>query len=280
MQNQVDTQGKIAQNTLNNVTPGVLERTHGLENRYNVSADREQEDYNNLIDIGKSLLGVNSGLSSTILGENPRDFGAYSGYKSFADTGGFSPADIANLRARSVAPLRAVYANAQNNINRQRALQGGYSPNYTAASAKMARELGSSLADANTNVEAELADKIHSGKLAGLGGMTNIDNALLGDRIARLGLANSSSSLNNSVLGNLVNAYSATPGRTSMYGNQMLNSSNQGLQTAGLQNDIMRNYLSGQNEVSNTAGNTASVLGNIKSGLDVASNGAKIFSQF
>ena len=96
-----------------------------------------------------------------------------SGYKNFADTGGFSPDDLANIRARSVSPIRAVYANAQREVNRNRALQGGYSPNFNATMAKMAREQSYTQADAATNREAELAEQIREGKLAGLGGMLN-----------------------------------------------------------------------------------------------------------
>ena len=55
---------------------------------------------------------------------------SFAGFQQFAQTGGFSPEDLANIRARAVSPVRAVYANAQQNVNRQRALQGGYSPGF------------------------------------------------------------------------------------------------------------------------------------------------------
>ena len=218
-------------------------------------------------------MGTGKGLLGTILNGPMQNFGAYGGYQDFANTGGFTPQNIQDMRARSAAPMRAVYANAQDNLNRQRALTGGYSPNYAAASAKMARELGYGLADASTNTEASLADMIHKGKLEGLGGMTNIDQALLGAQTQRLGLANNT-------LGQMGNIYGTAPGQAQMYGNQMLNSSGQQLQAGGLQNDIMRNYLTGQNNVANTQGNTAAVLGNINSGLDIGSKAAKIGGMF
>lgn len=98
---------------------------------------------------------------------------ALAGYGNFADTGGFSPQDIADIRARGISPVRAVYANAQNNIDRQRALQGGYSPNYTAATAKMSRELSNNIADAVQNTNAGIAQMVQQGKLAGLGGLSS-----------------------------------------------------------------------------------------------------------
>jgi hypothetical protein len=96
------------------------------------------------------------------------------GYSNFANTGGFSPADLANIRARAVSPVRATYANAERNVNRQRAIQGGYSPNYTAAMSRMAREQGQTTADAATNAEAGISEQVQQGKLAGLQGLSGL----------------------------------------------------------------------------------------------------------
>src|SRR5665213_861562 len=97
-----------------------------------------------------------SGDTSTALGD----------LSGLASTGGYSDANIADLRARGVSPIRSVYANAQTNLDRQRTLQGGYSPGYTAATAKMARELSDSIAGQVTNVNAGLAQNIASNKLS------------------------------------------------------------------------------------------------------------------
>lgn len=97
-----------------------------------------------------------------------------SGYGDFAKTGGFSGADLANIRARAVSPVRAVYANAMQNVSRQRALQGGYSPGYQALQSRMAREQSSSAADAATNAEAGISEQVQAGKLAGLQGLSGL----------------------------------------------------------------------------------------------------------
>src|SRR5262245_37586381 len=101
-------------------------------------------------------------------------FKSYGGFEEFSQTGGYSPEDIANMRARGVSPIRAAYANAQQNIQRQRSLQGGYSPNAIAAQVKMAREQGQSMADATQNVEAGLAEARNRGRQFGLTGMSGI----------------------------------------------------------------------------------------------------------
>jgi hypothetical protein len=121
-------------------------------------------------------------------------FKSYAGYQQFADTGGYSGQDIADMRARGVSPIRAAYANAQRAVGQQRSLQGGYSPNAIAAQVKMAREQGQSMADASQNVDAQIAQARNAGRLSGLGGMQNIEgnrlNAQMQGDIFNAGQAN------------------------------------------------------------------------------------------
>lgn len=123
------------------------------------------------------------------------------GYGKFAETGGFTPEQISAIRARGISPVRSVYANAERNVNRQRALQGGYSPGFGALTARMAREQGQSIADASTNVEASLAGLVQQGKLRGLSGLAGIGEAQAG-RQQQMQLAN----LNNQLRTELANA--------------------------------------------------------------------------
>jgi len=102
-------------------------------------------------------------------------FESYKGFQEFGQTGGYSQGDVANMRARGMAPIRAAYGNAERNIGQQRSLQGGYSPNAIAAQVKMAREQGQGMADAATNVEAGIAQARNQGRLAGYGGMAGIE---------------------------------------------------------------------------------------------------------
>jgi len=95
-------------------------------------------------------------------------------YQEFANTGGYSEQDKSNIRSRALSPTRAVYANAQRNVNRQRALQGGYSPGFGALQARMAREQSQGMSDASTNAEAGLAEMVQKGRLQGLAGMSNL----------------------------------------------------------------------------------------------------------
>lgn len=89
-----------------------------------------------------------------------------SNLSGLASSGGYSDEDTANIRARGLSPIRSIYANAQQNLNRQRSLQGGYSPNYTAASVKMARELSEQIGQRTTDLEAGIAQNKAANRLS------------------------------------------------------------------------------------------------------------------
>ena len=60
-----------------------------------------------------------------------------------------------------------IYDSANRNLSRQRSLQGGYSPGFGAASAKMARESSDLISQRTTDASAGIADMVQRGKLAG-----------------------------------------------------------------------------------------------------------------
>jgi len=142
--------------------------------------------------------------------------------QQFADTGGYSPEQLANIRARSVSPIRSIYSGARRDIDRQRSLQGGYSPNRTASLAKMAREQSSATADASTNVEAALAQMVNQGQRYGLSGLAGM--------------------------------YGSTPGLASTFGNQAL-------QAQGLQNQMGLGMVNAQMGASQLPGAWETTLG-------------------
>lgn len=85
---------------------------------------------------------------------------------NLVDTGGYSAADIADIRARDISPIRSIYSNAQQNVERQKALAGGYSPSFNATQAKMARDESSQIGDVTTNANAGIAQNVASNKIA------------------------------------------------------------------------------------------------------------------
>jgi len=248
--------------------------------------------YRNLTTPGAGGTGGSSGGGGGISGYSPSHisyndpFKSYEGYTEFSQTGGYSPNDIANMRARGVSPIRAAYANAERNVGQQRALQGGYSPNSIAAQIKMAREQGQGMADATQNVEAGLAEARNKGRLAGLGGMSNIEGQRLGadldvgrfNATADMQAAQSaqSASMYNSqneqqniqnqlnALAGMRSLYGTTPGMSDTFGNQAINIVGQGGQH-GL------NMLGRQGEAAQMPGNYDIAMNRVGQGVDMAS---------
>jgi len=179
-------------------------------------------------------------------------FASYKGYQDFSNTGGYSAQDMANLRARGTSPVRAAYANAEREMGRQRSLQGGYSPNAFAAQTRMAREQSQGMADAMQNVEGGIVQNRNQNRLAGLGGMSDIEkqrlaadmeiqqynnNALMAadqsasNASASNAAAQAAYNQNNidnqfQALSGMRATYGTTPGLTAMFGDQAQNAAN------------------------------------------------------
>lgn len=85
---------------------------------------------------------------------------------NLADTGGYSDQDKADIRARDISPIRSIYSNAQQNAERQKALAGGYSPNFNATQASMARTEADQISGATTTANAGIAQNVAANRLA------------------------------------------------------------------------------------------------------------------
>lgn len=147
-----------------------------LESLYTSALQTNAGDYDSIMqqykDIANKPLVSPTPIIPTTVGysASPEFQKAMAGYSNLARTGGYSDADTQALRARGISPIRSIYASAQQGLNRQRALQGGYSPNYTAATARLSRDLSDQVSNVTTNVNAQLAQMIAEGKRAGLAG--------------------------------------------------------------------------------------------------------------
>ena len=91
----------------------------------------------------------------------------FSQLRDIASTGGYSGDDVSNIRERAISPIRSIYSSANRNLLRQKNLSGGYSPNFAAASAKMAREQSGLISGKTTDANAAIAEMVQRGKLAG-----------------------------------------------------------------------------------------------------------------
>lgn len=179
---------------------GGIPGSYGL---YNTAVNQQAGDYSNIMQGYKDLAS------------SP----AYQNTANLAATGGYSDADQANIRERGISPIRSIYASAQQNVDRNKALQGGYSPNYNAVQAKMAREQSGAISDATTNVNAQLAQNIAQNKM----------------QMAPQFAAQASKPLEGQQ-----SIYGTTPALSNLFGNQAL-------QAATLQNNINQSPAIGYN---------------------------------
>lgn len=308
MQRQIDYGGDLARNQLENQRTDFTRQNQGLENRFNVSADRSNQDYNQMMQgWGNIFNNAGSGFNEAYGGFqnlangggnvslDPKFMGqldeAVKGYRGFADNGGFSDQAIQDLRARAIAPTRAVYANAQQNIDRSKSLTGGYSPNYTAATAKLTRDSADSISGANERANAGIAEMQQQGRLQGLSGLastsfgeqnaaTTVDQ--INSQLKLAGLSGMSSTqaarltaqLN--AMSGMNSTYGTTPGQTSMYGSQ-LNANNSNLSNnMGQQIALLQTLLGGQANKAQIPSNYQQALGNVSSTMRVAGQAASL----
>lgn len=183
--------------------------SHGMTNAANRARTRQMNDYNAIMKGYRGWGGDVSNLQGSIDSYSPHQFSfervnarrpgeldeaygflreAAPGYREFAQTGGYSDKDIRELRARGISPIRSAYSGAIRDIDRARALGGaGGSPNYIAARSRAQRELPGQIADAMTGVNAQLAQDIRQGRLAGLSGLTGLGSTMGGLSSAEAG---------------------------------------------------------------------------------------------
>lgn len=218
---------------------------------HNAGVEQQAVDYGNIMESYKKLL---AGAGSTDNQVTPAQYqyqpstdvtNSMGMQQNLAQTGGYSPEDIANIRARGISPIRSIYSSANRNLKRQQGLSGGYSPNAAAGQAKLAREMSEQIGGAVTNVNANLAQNIAGNKMAGANsyaGTAGQQSALQNN----IGMQNveSINAANRFNIGNKANiAGQAIQGMTSLYGTTpaLVNTfGNQALQSAGLQNQIQQ----------------------------------------
>lgn len=210
---------------------------------------------------------------------------AIGGFGEFADTGGFSEQDNQDIRARDIAPTRAVFSRAMDEAKRQGRLQP-FSPNMNSALSRMARDTSIAVGDMNTNANAGIAQMVQQGRLSGLQGLgqtglgvqgasTNIDQLNAQMRLAGLGGMSSIDSANASrgaahdeaalrarfgALEGMNNLYGTNPALASTFGNQLLTSNNQLLTGTQMGHQMGNDMINANYNLGQTAGNFESFM--------------------
>ena len=164
---------------------GPVGPNYSPENAFAQAIPSQGEDYDEIMQGYRDLMGAgndpyggliskyeselnnkNNQFSPVSYNEAPEFQQAFSKASEYANTGGLSEAEQGNLRARAISPIRSIYANMSRNMDRQRRLSGGFSPNYNASAARMAREGSELIAGKTTDANAAIAEMVQKGRLA------------------------------------------------------------------------------------------------------------------
>lgn len=129
------------------------------------ASNKQGSDYDTIMSNYSKLYGSQP-TSPISYNGSPDVNSAMGNLKELSTNGGFSDEAIGNIRARGLSPIRSIYANAQNNLDRQRSIQGGFSPGYSAATAKMARDQSSNISEQTGNINAGIAQMVAQNRLA------------------------------------------------------------------------------------------------------------------
>lgn len=245
--------GVVGSGGMQNLTSNLYDANKQFTSNYNTGVEKNLRSYDDIMNSYQQFLGRGSGNAATSA--------AIGGFSDMANTGGLSEQDKMDMRARAIAPTRSIYDRGQQEVSRQRSLQGGYSPNATAALAKMSREQSYNISDINTNVNAGIAEMVARNKLAGLSGLGSVGSELSGQDIqAQLG-----------AMGGMSNLYGTSPGLAGMFGDQVLSSQNNLLQGQGLQNNLSQILMNARSQNAQIPGNFQQAMGNINSVVGLGS---------
>lgn len=256
------------------------------QNRFNDTYDKavpmQMDDYRSIMDQYKSYasgpqkdIGM-VGAERVNYNRSAEMDKAMKGYSGFADNGGFSGDDLTNMRSRALSPVSSVYNNMQNEMSRQKNIQGGYSPNFNAASAKMRSGTSQQMSDVLQQVNGEIARMTQQGKLSGLqglGGLANADtgfdqNAQMANQSAGLqaGLANQRAGMYDPRL-QAINAqagmFGQTPGFSNFAAQNILGNQSQMLQGNQNQQGVGGMALQGQQMANDTKSNFETAMGRV-----------------
>lgn len=148
---------------------------------YKSAIEQTGEDYDSIMSQYKNL--ASSGRPSSSLAYSPispamteyTPGNNHNDLRRIASTGGLSGTEISDIRARDAAPVRSIFASGQRELARRTNLQGGYSPNAGAVSAKMARDLSSMIGDRTSASNANIAELTSRNKLAAATSLAPLD---------------------------------------------------------------------------------------------------------
>lgn len=217
------------------------QNANALQPWQNLNRDQSQQQYGNLSNLGQNFAtsgGLNPGYVSGVqnsLGQLSGDLGTF---RDFASTGGFTPTDEANFRARSNSVIPSMFSALSDKLQNQNTLNNGLNPGYNDQMAKMSRDEFQQAQQAGLGTETNLASMIRNNKMSGAQGLLSGNQALVA---GNQGLLDASQRGQQMGLGTLQN----------LYGSQLNNANTlnaQQLQAMGLNADQINSIMGNQSQ--------------------------------
>lgn len=266
LQNTVNQSTGTAQQSLTNNIAQNQQSGADYRNQYNATSTGNIADYGSMMNSYRNFINN--------VGRDPGTAAARSaitGYKNFADTGGFSPEDIAQMRNQATAPITGIYQNAMDELRRKAAVAGPFGQQGTAAAlADMARRSSYAAGDTANKAMADIAQLKSQNQLYGLQGEAgtglNLSNALAGQKL--------------SGMGGMSSLYGTTPALTATFGNMVNQNAAQANAQQSMMNDIMRMRIQGQQAVAATPSDFDTAMGRVGGIMNDIGKGATAFSGF
>lgn len=219
----------------------------GDPNAYVGAAAKSNSDYDAIMANYKRLFdtGPIAPISYT---SNPDVTSALSNLKDLSSTGGYSDQAISDLRARGISPIRSIYAEAQQKLERQRALSGGYSPNMAAATAKMAREQSDLISGRVSDVNAGIAENVARNRLSAASPYASLASSEAGRGLDvsrfNTGLQEEDLARKMQSVEGMRGLYGTNPALTSTFGNQVATAAQLGQNQQDINNRRQQSLIS------------------------------------
>src|SRR5690349_9551343 len=152
--------------------PNSLSTMFGLGGPGGASGGYTPTKYNPVTANLSGYIGESANAARSLASGGSWDPMIRSGYQNFASTGGFSPTDISNIRSRATSVAPSFYnALTDRMAQRMNAAGQNYGSIFSSASDRAARQGAQAAQENALSAEADIADRVQQGKLAGLSGL-------------------------------------------------------------------------------------------------------------
>lgn len=176
---QIDKAGTNADANINPQISGLKNKNQQSEAANTATRGQISSGYGDLA--GGSMYGITADDISRLRNTGSGDGISRESLLDFEKTGGYTPQDIANTRARANSGVPALYANMKQGLGFQQARGNSAGPNWGALNSKLTRQGAQDLGEQNRNTELGINDQIRGNRMVAA-------NTLAGNNLSLAGM--------------------------------------------------------------------------------------------